>query len=331
MAVSESRGPERFALRKDDLKNYRFLLQARDQIRSWLNRKGYLEAMVPTLSPETVPDLNLESFEVEFKSAFTNEPGRRLFLQTSPELLLKRMLAAGFERIFYLGPVFRQGEFAERHHPEFFMAEWYRAGINYLDLMKELEQMLGELFKVKTPVPKFKMRDALNEASGIDFLKLQDKQALAAAIKQRDPSFRSAGLDWVDLFEFAVVEWLQPWLEKQDAVFIHDWPAQTAMQGKLKLKDRRVAERFELYLRGTEVANGYTESTDAAEMEKRFRAEVRKRKRLGRMSVPLPGKFLKTLRSGMPGAAGVSLGLERLCLALLGLDDLDRLMAFREI
>ena len=324
-------GPERFLDRKDELSNYLFLLKARDQIRGWLRAKGYLEVLVPSLSPETVPDLNLESFSVRFESAFRTGEPRELFLQTSPELLLKRMLASGFRKIFYLGPVFRQGEFAEKHHPEFTMAEWYCTGHSYLDLMAELEGMLSELFLVKRPVLKLKMREALVQAAGIDFLALKDKAQLAGAVKKKNKYFKSRGMDWDEVFEFAMVEWLQPWLEKRDAVFIYDWPSQMAMQGKLKNNERGVAERFELYIKGIEIANGYTEETDHKEMEKRFRAEMKKRRGPGRKITPLPEKFLDALKTGMPGAAGVSLGLERLCLALLGLENLDRLMSFREL
>ena len=324
-------GPERFLDRKDELSNYLFLLKARDQIRGWLKAKGYLEVLIPALSPETVPDLNLESFSVRFESAFGTGERRELFLQTSPELLLKRMLASGFQKIFYLGPVFRQGEFAEKHHPEFTMAEWYCAGHGYLDLMAELEGMLGELFRVKRPISRVKMREALIQAAGIDFLLLKDKKQLAGAVKKKNKYFNSRGMDWAGVFEFAMVEWLQPWLEKRDAVFIYDWPSQMAMQGKLKNNGQGVAERFELYIKGIEIANGYTEETDPKIMERRFRAEMKKRRGSGRKTTPVPGKFLAALKAGMPEAAGVSLGLERLCLALLGLENLDQLMPFREL
>jgi len=324
-------GPERFLDRKDELANYLFLLKARDQIRGWLKAKGYLELLIPALSPETVPDLNLESFSVRFESAFRTGEQRELFLQTSPELLLKRMLAGGFKKIFYLGPVFRQGEFAEKHNPEFTMAEWYCAGHGYLDLMAELEGMLSELFLGKRPVLKIKMQDALVQAAGIDFLSLKDKNQLAGAVKKKNKYFNSRGMDWAGVFEFAMVEWLQPWLEERGAVFIYDWPSQMAMQGKLKNNERGVAERFELYLEGIEIANGYTEETDPKTMEKRFRAEMKRRRGSGRKVTPLPEQFLAALKAGMPGAAGVSLGLERLCLALLGLSNLDQLMSFREL
>lgn len=324
-------GPERFLRSRDELENYLFLLKARDEIRGWLKLRGYLEVLIPVLSPETVPDLNLDSFSVGFESVFKIGEKRKLFLQTSPELLLKRMLASGFKRIFYLGPVFRQGEFAEKHHPEFTMAEWYHAGYSYLDLMAELEEMLSLLFLLKTPIPKITMQEALIQAAGIDFLSCHDKKRLACAIKEKNTYFKSRGMGWADLFEYAVVEWLSPWLEKRDAVFIYNWPGQTAMQGKLLSSDQRVAERFELYIRGIEIANGYTESTDAAEMEKRFKAEIRKRRALKRPSIPLPAKFLSGLKLGAPEAAGVSLGVERLCLALLGLNNMDQLMAYREI
>ena len=327
----KSSGPERFVTDQTAYRNYMFLLEARDKLRAWLKNQGYLEAIIPSLSPETVPDLNLESFAVEFRSVFA--PGRKstLFLQTSPELLLKRMMAVGFSAVFYLGPVFRQGELAEKHHPEFTMAEWYRAGISYLDLMSEIEEMLVGLFGLKTPIPRMSFRDALFQASGIDFLKLQKTSALSRAIQSRAKFFDGRGMDFCELLEFAVVQWLEPWLITKEAVFIFDWPAQMAMQARLKPGNPKLAERFELYLRGLEIANGYSEALDASELKKRFSAEIRKRRKIGKEVIPLPKAFLASMSLGLPACAGVSLGLERLCMALLGLHNLDQLMAFREI
>jgi len=330
--LSQNPGPERFLASQKDRENYLFLLNARDQIRGWLKAKKYLEVLIPALSTETVPDLNLETFSVAFKSVFDAGKKRELFLQTSPELLIKRLLASGFSALFYLGPVFRQGELAEKHHPEFTMVEWYRTGCTYLDLMSELEDMLSGLFAVKKPIEKITMRDALLKAAGIDFIALNDRKKLGGAIKTRDRFFKARAMDWPELFEYAVVKWLDPWLQSKDAIFVYDWPEPLAMQARLKSEgDWLVAERFELYLRGIEIANGYTELTDAAEMEKRFSAEIKKRKKLKRKITPLPKNFLASLKLGMPDSAGVSLGLERLCLALLGLNNLDQLIAFREI
>jgi len=327
----KSIGPERFLENRAELHNYLFLLNARDKIREWLKSRGYLEALLPSLAPETVPDLNLESFAVEFKSVFIPGQKSTLYLQTSPELLLKRLLASGVSAVFYLGPAFRQGELAEKHHPEFTMAEWYRAGFSYLDLMAEMEKMLAGLFGLQKPFLRMTLREAMVQASGIDFLQLQKTSALARAIQSRLKSFDAQVMDFCDLLEFAMVQWLDPWLIAKDAVFIYDWPFQLAMQARLKPGDPRLAERFELYLRGLEIANGYTEAVAGSELKQRFRAEIQKRKKTGRKTVPLPEKFLAGIALGLPPCAGVSLGLERLCMALLGLDNLDRLMAFREI
>ncbi len=324
-------GPERFLANQILKENYRFLLKTRDAIRNWLKSRGYLEMVLPALSPETVPDLNLESFPVNFQSVFDRRKKRRLFLQTSPELLLKRMMAAGFENIFYLGPAFRQGEFSAHHHPEFTMAEWYHKGADYQFLMAELEAMLSELCGIKKPIAKMTMREAMSKAADLDFLELTRTAQLARLLAGKIPGLKTSGMDWADLFELALVELLDPWLKNQGVIFIYDWPAPFAMQGKLKDDDSRLCERFELYLNGIEVANGYTENTHPEEMLMRLKAEMKKRKKLGRSEIPLPEKFLGSLRLGLPPCAGVSLGLERLCLALLRLESLDQLIPFREI
>jgi len=326
----KAKGPERFKSNQSHLENYLFLLSSRDQIRNWLQAQGYTEVLIPCLHNETVPDLNLESFSLKFQSVFEPKHQPELFLQTSPELLMKRLLAAGLEKIFYLGPAFRQGELSELHHPEFTMLEWYQQGADYLDLMAELEKMLFELFGIPK-ISRITMQEALRVSAGWDFLEWQNRQQFSRFLKKKIPGLKTTGRDWPELFELALLEWLDPWLRKQDAVFIYDWPAQMAMQGKLRDADPRLCERFELYLRGMEIANGYTEETDSEEMLKRLKVEMKKRKKLGRKNVPLPEKFLASLKLGLPNCAGVSLGLERLAMALRGLDSLDQLIPFREI
>lgn len=323
-------GPEFFFAQEQKRKNYLSLLKTRDQIRNWLKEKGYLEVLVPTLYAETVPDLNLESFRVDFQSVFDPNFKRQLYLQTSPELLMKQMLVSGFERIFYLGPVFRQGELSETHHPEFTMAEWYHVNWNYMDLMDELSEMLRQLFGIRK-IRRLTMRDALLDSAGIDFLQLRTQKDLALAIQRKNSSLRVKGLDWSELFELALVEWLSPWLKAQGVILIYDWPSEFAMQGKIKDKEHLVCERFELYINGLEIANGYSEETDSEEMKKRFKTEIKKRKNLKREQVSLPEKFLASLKLGLPNCAGVSLGLERLCMALLGIDNLDQLLPFRTL
>ncbi len=327
---NQAAGPERFPANPAHLENYRFLISAAGQIRAWMKQRGYTEVIIPCLSPETVPDLNLESFSLKFQSVFDPEHQQELFLQTSPELMMKRLLAAGLQNIFYLGPAFRQGELSKNHHPEFTILEWYRTGSDYLFLMRELDRMLSGLFGIKK-IPRISMREALKKSAGWDFRDLQDPRKFARFLQKKIPGLKTKGSDWPELFERALLQWLEPWLAKQDAVFVYDWPSQLSMQAKLKDADPMLCQRFELYLKGREIANGYTEATDPGQMKKRLQAEIQKRKKLGRKNIPLPRKFLHSLELGLTPCAGVSLGLDRLCLALLNLDSLNQLLPFREI
>jgi len=325
-------GPERFLTLSEDRDNYLFLLDLRDRIRDWLKVRAYLEVLVPTISPETVPDLNLESIPVIFQSVFNPAYKRKLYLQPSPELLMKRLLVSGFKKIFYLGSAYRQGELGEAHNPEFTMIEWYQVGANYQDLMEELISLLEELSPgLIGQVEKISLRTAFLEFSGLDILKLKKRDLLASAIKKKIPYFKSRGFSWEELFEFAFSQWLIPELEKRRVVLIYDWPKELSMQAKLNAQEPELCQRFELYLKGIEVANGYTELTSARELEKRFKREQERRKKAGKGVLPLPRKFLEGMKLGFPECAGVSLGLERLAMAIRGIDKLDKLLPFREI
>jgi len=325
-------GPERFLTDSEDRDNYLFLLDLRDRIRDWLKLRGYLEVLVPTISPETAPDLNLESMPVIFQSVFNPAYKRNVYLQPSPELLMKRLIVSGFEKIFYLGSAYRQGELGEAHNPEFTMIEWYHRLADYQDLMVELISLLKELSPdLIGQVEKISLREAFLEFSGLDILKLKNRASLASAIKKKIPYFKSKGFSWEELFEFAFSQWLIPELEKRRAVLIYDWPQELSTQAKLKSQESGLCERFELYLKGIEVANGYTELSDARGLEKKFKREQARRRKAGKVVLPLPGRFLESIKSGFPECAGVSLGLERLAMAILGIANLDKLLPFREI
>ena len=310
------------------LENYLFLLKARERIRQWLKSRGYLEVLVPSLSPETTPELHLESFSLQFASAF-GELQSELFLQTSPELLMKRLLALGLEKIFYLGPAYRQGEYSPLHHPEFTIVEWYCPEKSYFELMDELEEMVSELFEVKSPIPRRNFSELVKKQAGADLLAFSPDE-LARWLKEKGlGDFSQSPV--LQIYDFIIVQFLEPAIKEFPLVFVYDYPGELSPQAKIHPENPRLSQRFELYLKGIEVANGYCEETDLEKIKTRFIREQEKRKREGKKIIPLPKRFLESLKKIPRDYSGLALGLERLVMAVLGLNSLDELLPFREI
>ncbi len=320
MAYFEQKG----GFKKED---YLFLLRLRDQLREWLKEKGYIEILLPSLYPETSPDFNLESFEIEFKSVFNLSQKYKLYLQTSPELLMKRLISQGFDQIFYLGPAFRQGEYSSLHHPEFTIIEWYKRDANYFDLMDELEELAKDVFNLTT-ILRISFKKLLEKIAGRQFSNLSS-QEIKNWLAQTNIDLTNK--DDEEIFEFIIVQYIEPFISKKEAVFIYDYPACLSMQAKLKEDNLCVCERFEFYIRGIEVANGYSEEFNKKELEKRFKQHLERREKAGKKLYPIPTKFLSELKEDIGRYAGVAFGLERLALALLNLDSLDQILPFREL
>ena len=310
------------------LENYFFLLKAREQIRSWLTSRGYLEVLVPTLSPEATPELNLEAFSTQFFSAFDDFQSE-LFLQTSPELLMKRLLAEGLEKIFYLGPAYRQGEYSPFHHPEFTIVEWYASDKGYWELMDELEQMLGDIFELKSPIPREPFARLVEKEAGADLMAFSHSELILWLKEKGRGDFSQTPQE--QIYDFIIVQFLEPAIKKFPSVFVFDFPSQLTPQAKIHPENPRFSQRFELYLKGIEVANGYCEETAPEEIKIRFIREQEKRKREGKKIIPLPKRFLESLKKISRDYSGLALGLERLVMAVLGLNSLDELLPFREI
>lgn len=231
------------------------------------------------------------------------------WLRTSPELHMKRMVCAGFERIYQIGPCFRRGERGARHRPEYTMLEWYRAGAAYSDLETETHALLRAVCKTV----------GRTEFMGVDL------SAAPVRFTVRDAFWLWAGWDPVeafdeDRFDMDLVENVEPRLaEFPVPVILTDFPADRAALARLRLeegKENAVAERWELYLAGMEIANAYSELTDGAEQRARFEACGRARAARGQETYPLDEAFLAALDKGMPPCAGIALGVDRLMMIL---------------
>ncbi|WP_295383982.1 EF-P lysine aminoacylase EpmA [uncultured Thiodictyon sp.] len=255
--------------------------------------------------------------------------GLPLYLQTSPEFPMKRLLAAGLGPIYQICKVFRDGERGRLHHPEFSLLEWYRPGCGYQALMDEVAALVRcVLERPDLPSERITYRGLFRERLGLDPWAAGVSALRARALAAGITGIESMELDrdgWLDLL---LTHCLEPGLGVGRLTFLTDYPPSQAALARLRVDEVVVAERFELYLDGVELANGFQELTDVAAQAARFHADQDTRRRQGRVTLPLDESFLAALSAGMPESAGVALGLDRLLMAHLHVRHIDAVLAF---
>ncbi|WP_182086868.1 EF-P lysine aminoacylase EpmA [Aureimonas sp. ME7] len=303
--------------------------------RVWFDARDFVEVEAAALQVSPGNEAHLAAFETtEHRSDGTRQP---LYLHTSPEFACKKLLAAGETRLFSLGPVYRNGERSALHHPSFTMLEWYRAGETYKSLMADCAALLA-LAAETAGTRRFSFRDrqadpfaeaqrlsvaeAFERFAGIDLLAgvsaagETDRDRLEADL--RVIGLRTAPDDtWADLFSRVLTEKVEPNLGIGRATILHEYPIAEAALARRSARDGRVAERFELYCCGVELANAFGELTDPAEQRRRFEAEMNERERVYGERYPLDEDFLRAL-GAMPEASGIALGFDRLAMLAVG-------------
>ncbi len=309
-------------------------------LRAELDGAGFIEVQTPKLSPAGDPAPHLASFSSRFHG-----PGGEveLWLPTSPEHHHKRLLAAGLERIYEIGPFFRDGELGPLHNPEFTGLEWYAAGDSVEDCMRRTERLvrgtaervLGRSRFVRDGVevdlgPAFRrlsVRDALGELAGVDAPADWEVTGLRRALAAAGiPPDADSTVD--DLVNRALVARVEPALERLGPVFLSDYPAPMAALARLRPGAPEVAERFELFVGGLELCNGYGELTDADEQRRRFEQQRAERRRAGLAVPPLDEALLRALEHGLPNCAGNALGVDRLLMLYTGAERIEQVLAF---
>ena len=258
-------------------------------IRAFFDARGFTEVETPVRIPAPAPEPHIDC-----------PPSGDWFLRASPELQMKKLLAAGMERIYQIGPCFRAGEKGRRHSPEFTMLEWYRANADYLDIARDAEELLAEVLKRdRVNVQRITVREAYRRWAGWDPVETWDQ----------------------DRFDFDMATKIEPNLPK-GPLFLMDYPAPAASLARLKADDPRVAERWELYVDGLELANAFTELTDPVEQRRRFENARVERRALGEADYPLDEEFLDAL-ARMPPSGGVALGVDRLVMLACDASSID--------
>jgi lysyl-tRNA synthetase class 2 len=312
--------PESLAARMPFLQRRAVLTRA---VRGFFHDRGYTEVETPYAVPAPGEEVHLRAF------ATTREhpDGTRenLWLHTSPELAMKRLLVAGAGPIFQFARVWRNGEASALHAPEFTMLEWYRPGAGMDSLIEETTELLRAVLPpvvecrgVTTDlshIERLTVADAFTRCAGVDLLAIgNNAAALAAAAKVR----LRDNEDWEDLFFRLLLERIEPVIGREHPTFLTHWPAAQAALARRDPADSRVAERFELYVCGVELANAFVELTDPAEQRLRFTAERERRHAMFGPDWDIDNDFLAALEHGMPPSAGIALGFDRLAMIASG-------------
>jgi len=287
-----------------------------DGTRAFFRSRGYVEVETPTMIPCPGLDVHLDAFEVP------SAPPAARFLSTSPEYQMKRLLADGHERIFQITRAYRRGELGGRHNPEFTMLELYRAHAGQAEIMRDTEQLVarltggravvdGRAIDLRPPLRRLPVVDAF-----VQYARVSADEVHAMAIGDEDRFFR------------LLVDEVEPRVAELDhGVFLTDYPLPFASLARKNPSDPRVAERFELYVAGVELCNGFGELDDAVEQRRRFEEDQRVRRERGLPVYPIDERFVEAV-SRMPPSGGNAIGFDRLCAIACGVTEIAGVMAF---
>ncbi len=296
------------------------------QIRQFFAQRNVLEVDTPAMSHATVTDFHLHTFQTDFIGPGYAD-GRKLYLMTSPEFHMKRLLAAGSGCIYQINKAFRNEENGRYHNPEFTMLEWYRVGFDHHKLMDEMDDLLQLVLKggkAERMTYQQAFINVLNvcplEASMLELKKAAAKLGLIDIAEPEEDRDTLLQL----LFSIGV----EAKIGQQVPAFVYDFPASQAALAKINPSDPRVADRFEVYFKGIELANGFHELDNPSEQLARFEQDNARRIEMGLTAQPIDYHLIEALKAGLPECAGVALGIDRLIMLALDCDHIDQVTAF---
>lgn len=319
----------------------RAFLKARSRmiahIRAFFDAGGFIHVETPALQVCPTMDMHIHAFKTEFLARGGLEK-RAFYLQTSPEFDMKKLLVAGMGRIYQICPAFRNGEATRLHSPEFTLLEWYRAGADYRDMMDDCVDLLRYIADKQGIEVYTHGRKSCDSFQDWQFLSVCEafetyaEIGLEACLEDKDRFAGQAqriGVRVVetdacdDIFHAVMAEKIEPFLGIGAPTILYDYPASMAALSRRKGGDPRFAERFELYVCGVELANAFSELTDAAEQRARFKAEMAAKQALYGESYPADEEFFQALEHGMPAAGGIALGIDRLVMLATGAERIE--------
>ncbi|CAM3527441.1 MULTISPECIES: elongation factor P--(R)-beta-lysine ligase [Yersinia] len=296
------------------------------EIRRFFADRGVLEVETPAMSQATVTDIHLSPFETRFVGPGAAD-GMTLYMMTSPEYHMKRLLAAGSGSIYQLGRSFRNEEAGRHHNPEFTMLEWYRPHYDMYRLMNEVDDLLQQILDCSS-AETLSYQQAFLRHLDVDPLSADKTQLREAAAKLDLSNIADTEDDRDTLLQLLFTVGVEPHIGREKPAFVYHFPASQASLAEISTEDHRVAERFEVYFKGMELANGFRELTEANEQLKRFEQDNRRRAVLGLPQNPIDVNLIAALQHGMPDCSGVALGVDRLVMLALGAERLSEVMAF---
>lgn len=294
------------------------------ELRKFFTDRGVLEVETPILSEFSVTDIHLSTFSTQYLSPFENQE-KTLYLITSPEYHMKRLLAAGSGPIFQIGKVFRNEEAGKNHNPEFTMLEWYRPHFDMYRLINEVDDLLQQILDCE-PAETFSYQYVFQTYVELDPLSAGKAQLVEKA--------RKHGLQCEDdenretLLQFLFSEIVEPNIGKDRPTAIYHFPSAQAALAQISSEDHRVAERFEFYYKGLELCNGFHELDDVEEQISRFEQDNIQREKMGLEPQQLDVRFLAALKAGIPNCSGVALGVDRLLMLAMNVDRIEEVMSF---
>ncbi len=329
--------PHKFSKKRPHLEARMATIKA---VRAYFDDQGFYEVETPILQVCPVMDTHIHAFSSELLGVDLKKD-RDLYLHTSPEFAMKKLMVAGIENMYQICHVFRNGEGSKLHSPEFTMIEWYRAEADYHDIMDDCVGLLRscaikldiQLYKHKghecdpfAEWQKLSIIEAFEQYANIDLCAfLEDKEGFSKAIVEQ--GIRVAEDDrWDDLFFRVMAEKIEPFLGMGVPTILYDYPVSMASLSRHKPDDPRFAERFELYVCGIELANAFSELTDAQEQETRFHEEMAIKNELYGEQYPIDGDFIEALKHGLPESGGIALGIDRLVMLITGVHDIEQVL-----
>jgi lysyl-tRNA synthetase class 2 len=293
-----------------------------NSIRDFMQERSILEVETPVLSHAAVTDPHIHSLSTVCRPQ--DKPhNEKLYLHTSPEFCMKRLLAAGSGPIYQITKVFRDQESGSRHQPEFTILEWYRPGFDYTELMSEIDNLLQGLGLEKSQRQSY--RDTFWQETSLDPHTTGIDALHTLAVQS---GWERGSDDHAELLDFVFSMKVIPQLGMKSPLFIYDYPVCQAALATIKECEPPVAERFELFISGMEIANGFNELCNAGEQRSRFDRDLTQRAQTGKPAVPVDELFITALDHGLPACAGVAVGLDRLLMALTGSTKIDDVLTF---
>lgn len=304
------------------LDNLKLRAEVLTKLRAFFAARNILEVDTPALSRAGATDRHIQSFRVE------DGRGDHRYLHTSPEFPMKRLLAAGYGDIYQICKVFRSGEAGRMHNPEFTMLEWYRVGFDHHQLMAEVAVLIGGLIPELEPAEFLTYREAFQMHAGFDVAKSGSKECIAALNRAGRQVPAEDQLDYDGWLDMVAGDLVYPALGKGRLTFLYNYPASQAALARVWPDDPPVAERFEAFIDGVELANGFHELADMTEQGRRFDQDRTYRRREGLMDMPRDERLLAALQHGLPDCAGVALGVDRLVMLVARARSLEEVIAF---